>query len=110
MSGKAIPQDAPHRAFRPLSGPGVEVDSLPAVAKLRESISRIRDLADGACLLAQVLEHEANEGAFHDGRPMFTARDQERLCRLLVTAASLAADQAELLLSETATSGEQGGQ
>lgn len=101
MSRKTIAQAAPHPAFRPLSGPGVEQKS-----PTEEALCRIHDLSDGACLLAQILDREAEEEAFEDGRPMFNAHDRSRLFGLLVTTMSIVANEAARL----ATNGAQGGQ
>ncbi|MCK6401623.1 MAG: hypothetical protein L6Q74_06915 [Sphaerotilus natans subsp. sulfidivorans] len=105
MSRKTIAQAAPQPAFQPLSGPGAELKS-PTV----EALCRIHDLSDGACLLAQILECEAEEEAFEGGRPMFSARDRSRLFGLLVTTAGIVANEAARLAAETATNSAQGGQ
>lgn len=99
QSPQSAPLSGAHEPFKPFTWfDAVNPPALPA-ERVMQAVGKIRDLTGGAALLVQILEREAEEDQFEDGKHLFNMHDRGQLYRLLVSSSRIAADEADSLVS-----------
>jgi hypothetical protein len=96
---QAAPTSEPHETFKPFTWfDGTNPQVLPA-QRVMQAVEKIRDLTGGVALLVQILQREALEDEFEDGKHLFSMRDRGELYRLLVASSRIAAEETDGLVS-----------